>query len=162
MPLDWVDSRGCQDMCGFVLAWFQIALTMTWWPSDYCLTSVWAEALWTPWIVKVCQTWGSTALQVTTLDVGWGCGRQRSDFSMQPERRRQSVIRKYMNITPSIPRDRKGRNSHNCEHHTPSKDLGLLTTCSSLSFYLRKTLTVKPRKKRNIGWANALNEISRS
>ena len=152
--LDWVDSAGYQDMCGFVLAWFQIALTIAKW---HCLTFVWAEALWTPWMVKVCQTWGSTALQETALEVNWGWGRQHSDFSREPVRRRQSVIRKHINIAPSIPQDRKGRNSHNCEH-TPSKDLRLLTTCcSSPSFYLRKTVTVNPRKRRNIRWTSTSN-----
>lgn len=151
-------------MCGFVLAWFHIALMIAKWPSDYCLTFVWAEALWTPWMVKVCQTWRSTALQVTALDVHWGWGRQCSDFTREPVRRRQIVVREHINTAPSIPQDRKGRNSHNYEHHTPTKDLRLLTTCcSSPSFYLRKSVTVHPRNKRNIGWASTMsNEIRRS
>lgn len=134
---------------GFVLAQFQIALSESkWLLPPLC---VGRSSVNTMNKVKVCLTWGSTAVQVTALGVNWGQGGKWSDFSREPVRRRQSVMRRLINRAPSISQDRKGRNSHNCEHHTPSKDPRLFTTCSTYpSFCLRKTVSLGPKKKRSI------------
>lgn len=127
----WTElTAWCQGWCGFVWAQFQIALIIPKCQSDYCLIFMWVEALCPPQMVKVCQTWCSTALQVTATDVTWGWWRQCSGFIRKPVRRRQSVIRKHINTSPSIPQERKGRNSLSYEYLTPSKYLRLPTTCA--------------------------------